>query len=110
MTTASPPGSFEACPLTAKELALETRNEITRAERVLPAVIARVDDYAPQAPAAVRREAAIRFGGYLLGADFGQVRSEAIGPRSIEYVTNHATAFRNSGAKMLLAAWRSRRA
>ena len=48
--------------------------------------------------------------GYLAGSDYGGLRSETVGSRSFEFQTNHAPAFRNSGAKALLSPWRVRRA
>ena len=71
---------------------------------------AMVEQYAPGAPQALRDEAVIRFAGYLAQSDFGTIAKEGIGPRDVEYVTNHASAFRNSGAAMLLTRWRVRRA
>ena len=60
-----------------------------------------VHDYAPNAPAALRKEAAARFGGYLLlsagRAMYGLVRGDSLDLRSAEYVTNHAVAWRNCG-------------
>lgn len=97
-------------PLTAAELADETGADLTRAERVLGVVVLLVNRYAPDAPEELRREAAIRAGGYLLGSDYGAVRSETVGPRSVEYVVNHAAYWRNSGAAALLTRWRQRRA
>ena len=96
--------------LTAAELAAETASTEARAARVLPLVIAVVDRYAPAAPASVKNEAAIRFGGYLLQSDYGAIRTETLGPKSAEYQMNHAPAFRNSGAAALLTAWKVRRA
>ena len=71
---------------------------------------ARVEREAPGAPQSIRDEAVIRYGGYMAGADYGGLRSENIGPRSIEYVVNHSNAWRNSGAYGLLAPWKVRRA
>ena len=71
---------------------------------------ARVERDAPGAPQAVRDEAVIRFAGYMAGADYGALRGETIGPRSIEYVVNHANAWRNCGAAGLLSPWKVRRA
>lgn len=96
--------------VTAQQLADETGADVARATRVLPVAVARVERYAPAAPEDVRDEAVMRFGGYLLGSDFGGVRSESIGPREVEYVTNHGPAFRHSGAAGLLSPWKVRRA
>ena len=71
---------------------------------------AMVEQYAPGAPGPLKDEAVIRFAGYLAQSDFGTIGKEVIGPRDVEYVTNHASAFRNSGAAMLLTRWRVRRA
>ena len=70
---------------------------------------ARVEREAPGAPQAVRDEAVIRFAGYLAQSDFGTLRKETIGPLDQEFVVNHAGAWRNSGAAMLLAPRRVRR-
>ena len=96
--------------LTAAALAAETGADLARAERVLPAASAMVERYAPTAPAALKNEAIIRFGGYLLGSDYGGVARESIGPKEVEYAANHANAWRNSGAAMLLTRWKRRRA
>ena len=71
---------------------------------------AMVEQYAPRAPGALKDEAVLRFAGYLAQSDFGTIAKEGIGPRDVEYVTNHASAFRNSGAAMLITRWRVRRA
>ena len=96
--------------LTADQLAAESGATLERASRVLPVAERMVEDYAPGAPPELKDEAAIRFGGYLLGSDFGAVRSETLGPLERELVVNHAGAFRNSGAAMLLTRYRVRRA
>ena len=71
---------------------------------------ARVEREAPGAPQAVRDEAVIRYSGYMAGADYGALRKESIGPRDIEYVSNHSNAWRNCGAAALLSVWKVRRA
>ena len=106
----SAPATATTITLTAAELAAETAATVARAERVLPVVIAMVDRYAPAAPAVVKNEACIRFGGYLLQSDYGSHRKESEGPQDVEYITNHAPAFRNSGAAALLTVWKVRRA
>ena len=70
-----------------------------------------VEQYAPSAPQAIKDEATIRAGGYLAQSDFGGIASEnSVGSAQVEYVTNHAAMFRNSGAAALLTGWRIRRA
>ena len=78
--------------------------------RLLAVGTAMVEDYAPEAPEALQNEAVIRFCGYLAQADFGTVREETLGPHSVGWITNHAAAFRNSGAAALLTRYRVRRA
>ena len=100
-----------AMTLTATELAEALGAEQALADRLLPVVAAIVDDYAPHAPDALADEAAIRFAGYIGRSDyFGAIRSKTTGPLSVEYVTNHASAFRNCGAAALLTRYKRRRA
>lgn len=88
-----------------------TPAESQRIERLLEVGQHTVDDYAPAAPQVLKNEAVIRFSGYLALSEnfFGTVRSESLGPRSAEHVTNHAAAFRNSGAAMIVTKHRRRR-
>ena len=71
---------------------------------------ARVEREAPSAPQSVRDEAVVRYAGYFAQADFSTIRKEDMGPRSVEYVTTHANAWRLSGAAGLLSRWVQRRA
>ena len=96
--------------LTAQQLADETNATLERATRVLPVAVLMVEQYAPGAPQELKCEAQIRFGGYLLGSDYGAVAEDSLGPMSIKYTVNHASAFRNCGAGALLSQWRVRRA
>ena len=80
------------------------------AAQLLAVARAQVEDYAPNAPDQTANEATVRFAGWLAQADFGGVKSESTGPLSVEWTTNHAAAFRNSGAEMLLTRWKVRRA
>ena len=105
--------------ITAEELAeeigihLDTRPaDITRARRLLAVATERVNRYAPLAHSAMKNEACIRYAGYLNGSDYGGVKSESIGPRSVEYTspTTNASAFRSSGAAALLSPYKIRRA
>ena len=99
-----------AVTVTAQQLADETSADLDRATRVLAVARRMVEDYAPLAPSEIQDEATIRFGGYLLSSDYGAVRDESIGPMSASYVVNHSSAFRNSGAAMLLTRYKQRRA
>ena len=67
---------------------------------------ARVEREASGAPQAVKNEAAIRYIGYLAQADYGAIRSETTGPKSVEYVVNHQRAWINCGARSILAPWK----
>ena len=98
-----------AVTLTATALAAESGATLARAERILPVAARMVLDYAPGAPVVLLNEAVIRFGGYLAGSDYGAVRTETVGPQSVEYAMNHAAAFRNSGAAALLTRHKRRR-
>ena len=79
-------------------------------DRLGAVAAALVEREAPGAPQEIRNEAAIRMAGYLWQSDFGGVRAEAVGEVSFEHSTNHGMAFRNCGAKALLAPWKVRRA
>ena len=81
-----------------------------QAARLLTVASAVVTDYAPDAPDPIADEAVIRLAGYWFGSDFGGITSETIGPKSVTYATNHAAAFRYSGAAGLLTRYRRRRA
>ena len=77
--------------------------------RLGAATSAVIERFAPNAPQVLRDEAVIRFAGYLLGSEtreFGVIRSDSVGPLSSSYITDHAAAFRRSGAQGLLAPWR----
>ena len=71
---------------------------------------ARVEKEAPGAPQVVKDEATLRYSGYLFQADPGTVQSEKMGEGEVQYVVNHASAWRNCGAAGLLAPWRVMRA
>ena len=103
-----------AVTIDAETLALRVQGaaaeSVDRAAELLAVATAMVEHYAPGAPGALQNEAVIRFAGYLAQSDFGSIMKEGIGPRDVEYTVNHASAFRNSGAAMLLTRWRVRRA
>ena len=77
---------------------------------MLGVVTERAERTAPGAPQAVKNEAMIRFAGYLQQSDFGGIRKETIGPLDTEWITNHANAWRTSGAGGLLSPWKVRNA
>ncbi len=81
-----------------------------RTQRVGEVAAAMVEREAPGAPQAIKSEAVIRFAGYLRSADWGDVSSMSLGPKSQDFVINHAPMFRNCGAKGLLSPWKVRHA
>ena len=91
-------------------IGLDAADDAERIDALMAMGSALVEEYAPQAPQAIRNEAVVRFAGYLAQSDFGGIRREEIGPKNAEYVVNHAPAFRNSGAMGLLTRWKIRRA
>ena len=95
---------------TAAELAAELGTDTATAERLYAVAVNEVEAYSPQSPSANKAEALIRFAFYLRDADPGTQQSQTFGPKSIDFVTNHASAFKNCGAAMLLARYRRRRA
>ncbi len=104
----APPAS--TAPITAAELAAELGVGATRAGQLLEVATARVAQYAPGAPEAVKREAVIRFAGWLLEAPAAGERSERTGDLGTDYSPSMTGGFRASGAAGLLAPWRVRRA
>ena len=95
--------------VTAEQLAAESGQSLERATRVLRVAVRAVGDYAPDAPLDLKDEAVLRFGAYLLTMETGNLRKHTVGPYDHEWVTNHAPAFRNCGAAMLLTRYRVRR-
>ena len=94
-----------------RTLAADSTVDMDATNSLGEAAAAMVEDYAPGAPQPLKDEALIRFAGYLAQSDFGTVIKESGLPgHEAEYVTNHANAWRNSGAGMLLTRWRVRRA
>lgn len=86
--------------------------DLDRARALLALAEALIEEYAPGAPAAVKREAAIRVCGYVWDRKPG-IRREAttIGDytRSATYEMSTG-ALRASGAMSLLSRWKTRRA
>ena len=80
------------------------------ASRLLPVASRVVTDYAPRAPTVLQNEAVIRFAGYLADAGSGAATALTVDDLRLELVTNHAPAFRNSGAEALLTRHKVRRA
>ena len=98
-----------AVTLDAAALATATGADAATTARLLPVVSAVVERYAPDAPADVQNEAAIRLAAWL---DQSQ---DAIGLQSIDIsgvsttaLNDHGAAFRRSGAKGLLSSWATR--
>ena len=88
----------------------ETDDDTARLDQFMAFASALVEREAPGAPQAIKNEAVVRTAGYYYQSDFGGIRSEEVGPQRMEHQTDHAGAFRRSGAKGLLAPWKVRRA
>ena len=85
----------------------------TDAARLLAVATSRVELHAVDAPVACQNEAVVRYSGYLLQSaetGYGVKREDEFGDARVEPVTNHAAAFRNSGAESLLSPYKIRRA
>ena len=95
--------------LTAEQLAYALSADTATAERLLPVAVALVDRYAPDAPEAVRDEAAIRCAGWLVDQPSAAVRSVTTGDLSTDYTPTMVSALRHSGAMGLLTFWKIRR-
>lgn len=95
--------------ITAAELAEAIGTDATRAGHLLAAAEALVNEYAPNAPDAIKREAIIRCSGWLAEQPAASVRSETTGPFTMDW-TQTTSALRSSGAMGLLTRWKVRRA
>ena len=81
--------------------------------RAAAAMVEREAPGAPQAvkDEAVKDEAVIRLAGYWAQSDFGGIESEtSVGSKAASYFRPPMSAFRYSGAKGMLSAWKVRRA
>ena len=101
--------------LTAMELATELRiTDQSVADRLYAVAVNQVQEYAVRAPSPNKHEAILRYAGYLWQSGdphgSGALRGETFGPKSLEFVSNHSAAFRNSGAAAVLTRWKRRRA
>ena len=96
--------------LTALELGMAISTDLQTAGELLAVGVAMVEDYAPGAPGSHKRESIIRFCAYLKNAENPGHTDETFGPKALSgIIVNHASAFRNSGAAMLLTRHRRRR-
>ena len=96
--------------LTAQTLAAALGVPQDRATALLAAMTALVNRYAPDAPEAVRDEAALRVAGYLNEQPGAAVTSESVGDVATRYAAGNVSALRHSGAMALLSPWKVRRA
>ena len=92
-----------AVTITKEALEIHIGRDLETAERLLAFAKERVEKTASTTPDLVCNEAVIRLAGYMAQSDFGAIQKEDLGPKSVEYVTNHANAWRNSGAAGILA-------
>ena len=96
--------------LTALELGMAISTDTQTAGELLAVAVNEVEAYAPLAPGPNKREAVIRFSANMLNASNEGRTSETFGPKTIDFTTNHAPMFRNSGAAALLTRYKRRRA
>ena len=112
-----PPGGEDLAERSALHFATSTLKDAiqpgasdTVFRRLGETAAAMVERYAPGAPRAVRNEAVIRFAAYLAQTPKGGITKIGTRGVDIEFSTNHAGMFRNSGAAALLSPWKVRRA
>ena len=99
-----------ALTLTAAELAEAIGVDSAAAARLLPVATALVTRYAPDAPAAISNEAAIRCAGWLSEQPNAAITSETEGDIRTSYAPSMLSALRHSGGMALLSPWKNRRA
>ena len=99
-----------AVTVTATALAEALGVNQALADRLLPVVVALVEQYAPGAPEAVQNEAAIRAAGWLAEQPAAAVTSESTDEIATRYAANNVSCLRHSGAAALLSPWKVRRA
>ena len=109
------PSPSTSITLTAAQMATALGiTDTATADRLYGVAADQVQQYAPRAPGVRKDEAILRYAGYLWQSGdphgSGALRGETFGPKSMEFVTNHAPAFRNSGAASLLTGYKRRRA
>ena len=63
----------------------EEAADTVRTPRLFDVASEQVNRYAPLAPTVLKNEAVVRYSGYLAQSDYGGVKSESVGPRSVEY-------------------------
>ena len=73
-------------------------------ERMRPAAVALIEQYAPSAPVSVQDESTLRLIGGLLESGYGSKFTSQVKP------INNSSMFRTSGAQGLLYPWHARRA
>ena len=99
-----------ALTITAAELAEAVGVDSATAIRLLAVATALVERYAPDAPAAIANEAAIRCSGWLAEQPNAAITSETEGDIRTSYAPTMLSALRHSGAAALLSQWKVRRA
>ena len=93
------------------EVGAASKAQVARAERAQAAAHEMVYRYARHAPAAVRDEAVIRCGAWLIHAMAGMDREREEGElQRTVHLPSGTSALRSSGAMALLSPWKRRRA
>ena len=96
--------------ITATKLASIIGVDMATAERLLEVASALVENYADNAPDAIKNEAIIRCSGWLYESPSAGQRSESEGDLSTSYSPAMMGALRHSGAMGLLSPFKIRRA
>ena len=109
-STPTPSTPSTSYGFTPADLAATLNLSVTDAEGLYAVGVNEIEAYAPLAPGPNKTEALRRFLAYIVDAEPGTKQSETFGPKSIDFTTNHSSAFKNCGAAMLLTRYRKRRA
>lgn len=106
----SPVDPVSTSVITAAKLAAILGTDMATAERLLEVASLLVDNYASNAPHAIKNEAVLRCAGWLHQAPSGGQRSESEGDVSTSFSPGATGALRHSGAMSLLSPFKIRRA
>ena len=79
-------------------------DRLATVERLRPVALALVEQYAVNAPEAIKSESLVRFIGAMIESGFGSKFTSQVRP------LNHSAMFRTSGAQGLLYPWHPKRA
>ena len=100
-----------AVTVNATELATAVDGGLDPATAIRLLAVSRelVERYCPEAPDQVANEAVIRCSGWLADQPSAPIRSQSVGPMSLDFEPSRQSALRHSGAMALLSPWKIRR-